>query len=252
MYTEATSSYGGAPGRPLPEWRNPGEPVHQGLGLVATLAPFAISAGSSLFSNLFGDTPDHDPAARAAWARQVATTGSGICASGRATRDIPAGAHADGDPGFTKGELVRFSLPEVVEAVQYAPEGNASATRPGSRAALRRALIAPGGPSAEQYPELGPYLSDPLQLARIAVGVAHGRLDCGVGWQEEPAAVHLRVLVDNLRNRPSSPAEAVSGAVQQAAATVKPLAAGVVDKPAAVFLGLLALGAVGAMIRGRL
>lgn len=238
MYSEAPDTYGGAPSRPLPLWRDPGS-GHRGLGLVATLAPLGISAGTSLFSSMFADTPDHDAAQLDQWAR-AAATGSGLCASGRT-----AG-----------GELVRIDPLEAIEAVKWAPEGRPG-DPPGTYQGLVTAVYLPtssDGPG--KATDFRPYMTTREATARLAVGVAHGRIDCGVGWQEEPAAEHLRELIRLYKARPPGPVAAVTGAVQQGVAQVKPLAAGFLadedNKAAALFLGMIALGAVGAMVRGKL
>jgi hypothetical protein len=270
MYS-SDPEYGGAPPRALPSWHVPESwalPMHRrdtGLGFLfaAPLTTAGVSIGSSLVGSILADTPDHDPAKLRAWAQQVAATGAGICAAGKASRDVAPNLHAPGDPGFRKGETIRFELPEVIEAVRWIPEGrDGDAPSAATYGGLRRAVYEPSLTDGEsKRVDFRPLLVDRDSTARLAVGVAHGRIDCGVGWQEEPAVVHLRKIVEAYRNRPTGPAGVIVGAVTHAteavSTQVQPLVASLLPrtedgKAAAVFLGLLAVGALGAMLRARL
>lgn len=250
----AADRYGGAPAVPMP-----------GLGFLqfATFAPVVADQGGNLIGEIFswGDTPDHDRAQLWRWAQGVASSGAGICAAGKATRDIAPGLHGEGDPGFKTGELIRFSLPEVIAAVNAAPTGRpgdppSAASYEGLRTAVSQPMLQDG---ESKRIDVRPLMTSRDATARLAVGVAHGRLDCGVGWQEEPAVVHLRRIVDNYRNRPTSPVAAVADTVTSAASSavesVKPLAASILPttdegKGAALFIGMIAAGLLFARMGG--
>lgn len=152
-----------------------------------------LSPIGDVFSGVFGDTPDHDPEKLREWGADVAA-GAAICAAGETVRNVEGGTYGAGDPGFSEGETIRFDVREVREAIRTAPRG-APGDDPGTVEGLRTAVTLP-------TPELEPFVRTDDALARVAVGVAHGRIDCGVGWQEEPAVVHLRRLVSDYRARP--------------------------------------------------
>lgn len=196
----ATGPY--PPGQ-LPPELDPVELVNpSGLGFVPqalVVAQGAEEAGvfdavGNFFSGIFGgDTPDHDPEKVREWGANVAA-GAAVCAAGRGYRDVAAGEYWPADPGFSEGATYRFDVREVREAIRTAPRGS-SGDDPGTVEGLRSAVSLPN-------PELEPFVRTDDQLARVAVGVAHGRLDCSTGWQEEPAVVHLRQLVEDYRTRP--------------------------------------------------
>lgn len=160
---------------------------YHGLGL----APLAIVGGAKaakeagvfqavgdFVGDLFGHDPDKDPEQLAEWARATA--------SGQLSCPGP------------------FNMAEAVEAVRFAPEGRmGDPPAAASRGGLRQAILQRGlaGPAEERMAPLAPYVGTPEGLARIAVGVAHGRIDCGVGWDEQPAAEHLEAIVSNYRAR---------------------------------------------------
>jgi len=219
VYLE-TRDYGGAPSMPLPGWAHPSSsrtPQHElryapQLGFIAEAIPLAIDLGSSLFG---ADDPDKDPAQLAQWAQQVANYGSGICASGKVTA---TGAGSAPQTGHREGDVIHFDLPEVIDAVAYAPIGRVGdPSSAASRKGLYTAVTQPN-------PELGPYATDDVRLARLAVGVAHGRIDCSVGWHEMPAVEHLESILEHYRNRPlahvSEAFPAVVDTVQSTAAQV--------------------------------
>lgn len=224
-----------------------GAPAGGGLGFLqfATFAPVVGEVGGSAVSEIFswGDTPDHDREQLWKWAQGVAANGSGICAQGKTS----------------SGEVIRFNLPEVMQAVQWAPTGRPG-DAPGSYEGLRTAIYQPMLTDGESKRiDVRPLLTSREATARLAVGVAHGRLDCNVGWQEEPAVVHLRRILDNYRNRPTSPVQAIqdtaSSAVQTVGETVKPLAASIIPqtedgKAAAIVVGMVAVGLLAAKLGG--
>ena len=221
-------------------------PGYRGLGLISTV----VSAGAPLafqgVASLLGDTPDHDPAALRAWAQQVAATGAGICEG-------------------------PFDPAEVMEAVEWAPEGReGDPSRAATYRGLYTAVYKPTLGDGSKAVDFRPFMRTRAQTARLAVGVAHGRVDCGVGWQEAPTVEHLRAILEAYRNRPPSVAQqvmsAAGGAVQSVTQAVQPVAQGVTEtaqpytaglvtednKPAFVMLGLLAVGAVAAKMAGKL
>lgn len=179
----------------------------------------ALSNPLGSITNVFADTPDHDPAKLRAWAQQVAATGEGICQG-------------------------QFNLAEAIQAVRYAPEGReGDSVDAASQRGLYTAIYLPMLNDGSKAVDVRPFLTSPDAIARLAVGVAHGRLDCAVGWQEQPAVEHLSRIISRYRNRPPGatvPSPAVA-AVEQAGAQVSEALEGTGVSPLQLGLGALSV-----------
>lgn len=169
---------------------------YRGLGIEPTTTALAVSVGTKLVNKLFGgpnpDTPD-------GW-EQAAYGGSAPCSSGSAQRSASEASASIRQlfPTWGKGTRITFDRAEVLRALEAAPQGSAgdppsAATREG----LITALMVPN--------ELRRRPTSLTELANMAVYVAHGRKDCGIGWREEPAVEHLESIVRRYRATRSAP-----------------------------------------------
>lgn len=164
-------------------WLPAAAAVESKVGVVDKIGDAAGDVWGSI-TNLFGGSADEDDPE--GWARDIVAGSGNPCPSGT-FYSKPGDFYGAGDA------VGPFTLAEVRAAIAAAPRGRPG-DPPGTVEGLRTAIIQPN-------PEFAPMLGTDEQLARAAVAVAHGRQDCNVGWQEEPAAIHLVTLIQNARQR---------------------------------------------------
>lgn len=154
----------------------------QGLGFAdPATVKLGWDVGKGIFDDLFGGyDPDKDPEQLAEWGSAIASGRQAPC------------------PG-------PFDVEEVRRAVAVAPEGHmGDPSSFATKGGLRQAIVQEGLPGNERMGVLAPYIQTDDALARVAVGVAHGNIDCIVGWHEEPAAEHLHQILAKYPDRVAS------------------------------------------------
>lgn len=97
-------------------------------------------------------------------------------------------------PSWREGQRTGpYDEAEVLAAIMAAPEGTrGDPVGAASRQGLVRAIVSENGIREPRNAQ---------ELARMAVYVASGRADGGVGWREEPAVAYLEAILRAYRSR---------------------------------------------------
>ncbi|MGE0347383.1 MAG: hypothetical protein AB7N73_14975 [Gemmatimonadales bacterium] len=214
--------------------------VAAGTGAATDLVGGAVNWIGGIFS---GQNPDTPPG----WEERALTDPTAGHAMGRAQRTPPsvAGQIPPLFPSWREGLNVGpYSRAELEEALAHTPRGTPGEgdLNPGTIEGLVSAI-------RQQNPSVRVPRNN-RELANVAVYVAHGRGDAGVGWREEPTVAHVETILRNYRARKAAEAPALAELMPglDELPTLEELTSG---KGGTVLLALAALGTVAALLAPR-